>query len=139
MKNTSNHQPLILTFGYGNRLNYDALLTYIKQFNVDLLIDVREKPRAWSRKWYGRQIEEFCHEQGIKYLSETTLGNISGTNHWISPNPERASQVLQDIAQIASSKTVLLLCAEMDHHKCHRVEVAEKLKQIIGQPIKHLK
>jgi len=138
MKNTSNHQHFILTFGYGNRRNYDALLEYIKEFNIDLLIDVREKPRAWSRKWYGEQIEQFCHQQGIIYMSETTLGNISGTNHWISPNPKKADQVLQNIAQRASSKTVLLLCAEMDYHKCHRVEVAEKLKQFMGQPIKHL-
>lgn len=139
MKNISNYQPLILTFGYGNRRNYDELLAYIQEFNIDLLIDVREKPRAWSRKWYGDQIEKFCHEQAIEYLSETTLGNISGTSHWISPNPEKANQVLQDIAQRASSKTVLLLCAEMDYHKCHRVEVAEKLKQFMEQPIKHLK
>jgi uncharacterized protein (DUF488 family) len=139
MKNISINQPLILTFGYGNRSNYDTLSAYIKEFNIELLIDVREKPRAWSRKWYGDQIQKFCYDQGIGYLSETTLGNISGTSRWVSPDPEKADQVLQDIAQKAQSKTILLLCAEMDYHKCHRVEVAEKLQQFIDQPIKHLK
>ncbi|ACB53137.1 hypothetical protein cce_3789 [Crocosphaera subtropica ATCC 51142] len=139
MNNTSIHQSFILTFGYGNRSNYDTLLNYIKEFKIDFLIDVREKPRAWSRKWYGDQIEKFCHEQGIEYLSETTLGNVSGTSHWVSPDPEKADQVLQDIAQKAKSKTILLLCAEMDYHRCHRVEVAEELKKLTHQPIKHLK
>lgn len=129
----------ILTFGYGNRANYDDLLRYTKEFNVDLLVDVRERPRAWSRKWYGKQIQEFCEQQGIEYLSETTLGNISGTSNWISPNPDKVNQVLRDIAQKAESKTVLLLCAEMDHHKCHRVDIAKKLHKLLPQPIKHLK
>ncbi|ACK71741.1 protein of unknown function DUF1130 [Gloeothece citriformis PCC 7424] len=138
MNKTSKDQYFILTFGYGNRVNYDTLLDYIKEFKIDFLIDVREKPRAWSRKWYGDQLEKFCHEQGIEYLSETTLGNVSGTSHWVSPDPKKAEQVLQDIAQKTQSKTVLLLCAEMDHHRCHRVEVAEKLQELIHLPIKHL-
>lgn len=133
------NQPLILTFGYGNRPNYDTLLDYIKQFNVSILIDVREKPRAWSRKWYGDQIHKFCNEQGIDYISDTSLGNVSGTNRWISPNPDKANEVLQDIAKKTQSKTVLLLCAEMDYRRCHRVEVAEQLQQLIDQPIQHLK
>jgi uncharacterized protein (DUF488 family) len=138
MENTSINQYFILTFGYGNRSSYDTLLGYIKEFKIDFIIDVREKPRAWSRKWYGDQLEKFCHEQRIEYLSETTLGNVSGTSHWVSPNPEKAAQVLQALAQKTQSKTVLLLCAEMDYHRCHRVEVAEELQKLIHQPIKHL-
>ena len=138
MKNKSISNTFILTFGYGNRSNYDSLLAYIKEFNIDFLIDVREKPRAWSRKWYGDQIQKLCNDHGIEYLSETTLGNISGTSHWISPNPEKANQTLENIAEKVQSRTILLLCAEMDHHRCHRVEVAEKLQKLVNQPIKHL-
>ncbi|WP_287659355.1 MULTISPECIES: DUF488 family protein [unclassified Microcystis] len=47
-------------------------------------------------------------------------------------------EVLQYIAKKAQSKTVLLLCAEMDYHRCHRVEVAEKLQELTHQPINHL-
>jgi len=99
MKNSS--QSFILTFGYGNRSNYDALLNYIKEFKIDFLIDVREKPCAWSRRWYGDQLEKFCNQQGIQYFSEKTLGNISGTSHWVSPEPEKVDQVLQEIAKKA--------------------------------------
>ena len=139
MDNTSANKNPILTFGYGNRRNYESLLNYIKKFNVNLLIDVREKPRAWSRRWYGEQIKKFCDEQGIEYLSETTLGNISGSNNWISPNQDKADEILEDIAKKYQSKTILLLCAEMDHNRCHRVEVAKELQKLIDQPIEHLK
>ena len=136
MKKSS--QSFILTFGYGNRSNYDALLAYINEFKIDFLIDVREKPKAWSRRWYGDQLEKFCHELEIEYLSETVLGNVSGTSHWVSPEPEKVDQVLQNIAKKTQSKTVLLLCAEMDYRRCHRVEVAEKLQRLTHQPISHL-
>ena len=74
MKNPPTKQSLILTFGYGNRSSYDSLLAYIKEFKVDFLIDVREKPRAWSRKWYGDQLEKFCHvKRQNPYTEKTTL------------------------------------------------------------------
>ncbi|HEY9703830.1 MAG TPA: DUF488 domain-containing protein [Allocoleopsis sp.] len=132
------HNIFILTFGYGNRPNYDTLLEYCQKFNVSYLIDVREKPRAWSRKWYGTEIKKMCEQQGINYLSEIALGNISGTNHWISPQPEKVEQILQEIALKTQSKTVLLLCAEMDYNKCHRTEVAIELHKLTRHPIEHL-
>ncbi|MBR8828423.1 MAG: DUF488 domain-containing protein [Gomphosphaeria aponina SAG 52.96 = DSM 107014] len=138
MKNSEIQQHFILTFGYGNRSNYDALSKYIRDFLVDCLIDVREKPRAWCRKWYGDQIEKFCHQQKIEYLSERALGNTSGTSHWVSPVPEEVEGVMKEIAVKLRSQTVLLLCAEMDHRRCHRLEIAEKLKELSNQPIKHL-
>ena len=139
MESNSRENTFILTFGYGNRSDYNALLEYINKFKVDCLIDVREKPRAWSRKWYGEQVKKFCDEQGIEYLSETTLGNTSGTSQWVSPDPETAYQILKNIAIKAESKTILLLCAELDYHRCHRVEVAKELQKLTNKPIKHLK
>jgi len=68
MKNPPTKQSFILTFGYGNRSSYDSLLAYINEFEVDFLIDVREKPRAWSRKWYGDQLEKLCHQLCQKKL-----------------------------------------------------------------------
>lgn len=41
-----NIEPLILTFGYGNRKNYDKFLKYLKTFNVNCVVDVRSSPRA---------------------------------------------------------------------------------------------
>ena len=46
----------ILTFGYGNRKNYDLFLDYLQNFDVEYVVDVRMSPRAWSRRWYGEPI-----------------------------------------------------------------------------------
>lgn len=129
----------ILTFGYGNRSNYDIFLEYLDSFNVFCVVDVRLTPRAWSRKWYGGEIEKVCASKGIKYISKVSLGNISGNNSWIPPDDEEANRALIEISNIALEGTILLLCAEMDFSKCHRVDVAHKLEKLVFAPVKHLK
>lgn len=130
---------MILTFGYGNRKNYDLLSSYIEDYDIKYLFDVRQKTTAWSRRWYGQEIANFCQKKGIEYTNDYSLGNTSGKSNWISPNPEQAEQALIDIAKIASSENILLLCAEMDFKRCHRTEVAERLQHMANTPVEHLK
>ncbi len=61
----------ILTFGYGNRQNYDRFIEYLEDYHVKYVIDVRMKPRAWSRKWYGEEIKNLCLSKKVQYISQT--------------------------------------------------------------------
>jgi len=132
-------KKLILTFGYGNRKDYDAFLDYLEEFNVTCVIDVRLSPRAWSRKWYGDALEKLCASKNIQYISKVSLGNLSGCNHWIPPENKEAEQTLSEVAEILETGNVLLLCAEMDSSRCHRVEVASKLQDLTSASVRHLK
>lgn len=134
----SYQEQYILTFGYGNRKDYDLLLKYLQEFDVKCLVDVRIRPRAWSRRWYGEQIKKLCISRNIKYISQTSLGNISGKGNWIPPNQAEADAALEEIAEIARKGTVLLLCAEMNPHRCHRREVADCLAKLVSLPVEHL-
>ncbi|MDZ8055125.1 MAG: DUF488 family protein [Aulosira sp. ZfuVER01] len=136
LKPCKNHY--ILTFGYGNRKDYEEFIEYLEEFNVLFVIDVRFHPRAWSRKWYGDQIEKLCVAKGINYISSVYLGNTSGNANWEPPDQEEAQKSLETVAEIARSGTVLLLCAEKDWHRCHRVEVAHQLEKLVHLPVKHL-
>jgi uncharacterized protein (DUF488 family) len=138
MKTDLKTDKAILTFGYGNRSNYDDLIAHIENHHVAYVIDVRLKPRAWTRKWYGDRIENLCQSQGIEYKSIADLGNTSGTKEWIPVDHDAANQALKKVAELAESKTVLLLCAEKDFHRCHRTEVAERLQELVNLPINHL-
>ncbi|MEH1962781.1 MAG: DUF488 domain-containing protein [Nostoc sp.] len=133
-----NIEPLILTFGYGNRKNYDEFLKYVEMFHVNYVVDVRSSPRAWSRKWYGTAIDKLCNSINVKYISQTALGNTSGNKNWIPPNQEEARLALLEIAQIGQNETILLLCAELQSAKCHRVSVANQLHELTGIAVKHL-
>jgi len=132
-------EKLILTFGYGNRKNYDLFLKYIDEFKVAYVVDVRLSPKAWTRKWYGDAIEKICQSVNIQYLAKPTLGNTSGRSNWIPPEPIAAAETLSELAKIlASNGNVLLLCAELDYSRCHRVEVAEELEKLTNAAVKHL-
>lgn len=137
-KQNDTNENYILTFGYGNRKNYDDLLKYIEEFNISCVIDLRLKPRAWTRKWYGSEIEKFCNSQNVKYISKTALGNTSGNKNWIPPNESEAQQALSEVSKLAQSQTTLLLCAELKSSQCHRVAVAQELHQLTNIVIKHL-
>jgi uncharacterized protein (DUF488 family) len=138
LSTAASQQNIILTFGYGNRKNYDALSEYIDGFGILFVVDVRLNPRAWTRKWYGDAIEKFCVAQKINYMSRGALGNTSGNSRWIPPVLEEANQSLREIALLLKKGNVLLMCAEMDPSRCHRVEVAEKLRELTNATVKHL-
>ena len=131
-------EKMILTFGYGNRKDYDAFLDYLDEFDVAYVIDVRLSPRAWTRKWYGDSIEKDCESKNVKYISKPSLGNLSGCSHWIPPEDEEANHTLSEVAEMLVTGNVLLLCAEMDCVKCHRTEVASKLQELADASVIHL-
>jgi len=133
------HDKLILTFGYGNRSSYDDFFSYLDKFKVVCVIDVRLKPHAWSRKWYGEQIKQACNAKNIKYVSRPSLGNTSGESNWIPPNDQEAHETLLEISKIAKTGTILLLCAELNSSHCHRSHVAHELQKLVSTPIEHLK
>ena len=135
---TENIQTFILTFGYGNRKNYDEFLKYLEMFHVNCVVDVRSSPSALSINLYGTSIYKICNSINFKYISQTSLGNKSGNKNWIPPNQEEATLALLEISEIAQKETVLLLCAELQSAKCHRVSVANKLHELTGIAVKHL-
>lgn len=129
----------ILTFGYGNRKDYDALLDYIDKFDIAWVIDVRLSPRAWSRKWYKDALEKLCVSRNIQYLSKVSLGNLSGCSDWVPPEVAEAEKALSEVAEILKSGNILLLCAELDCSRCHRSEVASQLQALTDSSVEHLK
>jgi hypothetical protein len=64
---------------------------------------------------------------------------LSGCNRWIPPENKEAEESLVEVAKILETGNILLLCAEMDSSRCHRVEVASKLQDLTNASVKHLK
>jgi hypothetical protein len=69
---------------------------------------------------------------------KTALGNTSGKENWIRPNQGQAEAALLEIAELARMGNILLLCTEMNPHKCHRIDVANRLGKLLSTPVKHL-
>ncbi|MDX2271029.1 MAG: DUF488 domain-containing protein [Cyanobacteriota bacterium] len=131
-------QKVIFTFGYGNRTSYSQLGSYFLQYDLKYLIDVRLSPKAWSRIWYRDEVENFCKSIGVKYISATALGNTTKTNKWVPPDLKNADLILREISKIVETDNVVLLCAELDPSRCHRVQVANELCMISNASVKNL-
>ena len=129
----------IVTFGYGNRKDHNIFIEYLRKFDITHVIDVRSSPRAWSRKWYGDAIAKVCTSENVHYFSKLALGNTSGKSNWIPPEKAGAEKALCEVSELLNVGNILLLCAELDSSKCHRVGVAEHLQLMTNASVQHLK
>lgn len=129
----------IFTFGYGNRI-YPASLTELLMTEQAWLIDVRERPKAWSVTWSKPSLRKYCEDVlRVPYMALEALGNTSGTPEWVPPDREAARAVLAQLAKdIGRNQSVVLMCAELDPTKCHRAKVAEELSKLTGQKVVHI-
>jgi uncharacterized protein (DUF488 family) len=136
-KNPKSPKFSVVTFGYGNRKNHDDIIKVILDYQVTYLIDVRKKPKGWSSMWSASGLTNLCQQLGIQYWSKTELGNDSGNRSWIPPNAEKAEIALSEIQRLLPNNNILLLCAEKDPDRCHRVEVSERIKALCGGDLVH--
>ena len=123
----------IYTFGYGNCTTIEPLLFLMNKYKIDLVVDVRARPRAWTSRWSAPYLTK---QLGDKYISIIELGNTSGSARWIPLNPEEANKKMIELCNLASS--VVLVCAEKDYKQCHRTEIAEQLSALTSITVKHL-
>lgn len=128
----------IYTFGYGNRPNYDVLQKYLAEYQIRYLIDVRLKPVGWSKIWHSVNLNSFCNSLGVKYVSEPSLGNISGKPVWIPPDTTLAACSILLVQEFLRQNSVVLMCAELSHKRCHRTDVANEIATLTGSPVVHL-
>lgn len=129
----------IYTFGYGNRPNYDALSSYLIEHEITRVADIRLSPKGWSRIWWADELSEFCKQNEIFYLSYPPLGNTVKTANWVPSDEALAKKALDGLAFTLQNFSIMLMCAELDHKRCHRTEVAQALSELSGCPVIHLK
>ena len=135
---TSTQPDTLYTFGYGNRQSIDPLLDYCHTHHIDAVIDVRLKPYGWANMWSLPGLSKILPSEGIVYQSYPALGNTSGSEHWVPPSFTDSEAAFAELTAMAESKTLVLMCAELDHNHCHRNAVAEVLAKRAKLQIKHL-
>jgi uncharacterized protein (DUF488 family) len=138
MENRQDRAKNLFTFGYGNRSNYVQFEEYLVEHEIDLVVDVRLTPRAWTRTWYGDRIKSFCRLKKVRYVSEPRLGNTSKKKEWIPPSSEDAEDAVKKLSKMALKRNILFLCAELKFERCHRTEVAECVGKLSNKSVIHL-
>jgi uncharacterized protein (DUF488 family) len=146
-----NFPPTIHTVGY-EKTDVATYVERLKNADVQVLVDVRERPISRKRGFSKRALAAAVEAAGIRYVHVQALGDPkpgrdaarSGrhdlfveifTGHMRSG---AAQEALANLAEDVGGLRVCLTCFERDHTCCHRTIVAEELAALIGGKIEHL-
>lgn len=141
---TMSHSPGVVSIGYEGR-TADELIASVVAAGVDVLVDVRLNPISRKPGLSKTKLAAALHEAGVDYLHLRTLGNprenrdpfwsgrvAEGVQHFrtLMTAPEPTAS-LDELALLAQSRRVAVLCFERDHDKCHRQVVTDNISSRI--------
>ncbi len=142
---------MITTIGYEKASLADFVAT-LKSWNVEVLIDIRERAQSRRRGFSKTSLGEAVREAGIEYRHFRTLGDpkegreAARAGNWrkfqsIFSQVIRSDEglaALAEITNLAKAKAICLMCYEADYLTCHRKMVAAKLELALGEKAIHL-
>lgn len=151
MRDFSERKTTIHTVGY-EKSEITAYVSRLLTANVEVLIDVRERPLSRKKGFSKRMLSEAVEAVGIKYFHVQALGDPKPgrdaakagnydlfvrifSNHM---QTKEAKEALSDLAINTTGMNICLTCFERDHTTCHRSIVADQLSVLTGGTIRHL-
>jgi len=110
VRNTS---PTILTLGHSNRTQ-DQFLAKLAEYRVECVVDVRTRPASRWSPWFNRRnLESILPTHSISYLFRGyCLGGLAENIGY--------DEAISEVAELAQTTRLVLLCSEADYAKCHR-------------------
>ena len=133
----------IFTIGYGGR-QADEFIALLKQFEIDMLVDVRSHPYSKYSLEFNRAIlSKSLRHVGIDYaFMGDSLGGRPDDRDCYSFSPERNKELLdhqkcetkdfyrQGISALKQAlsrrQRLVIMCSELEPHDCHRGYVIGK-------------
>ena len=141
----------IYTVGYEGSTIEDFIET-LRLAGIELVVDVRDLPLSRKRGFSKRALGEHLVEAGLQYLHVKALGDPKPGREAAKQGDlvlfrrifgkhmksELAQAAISDIAELARTKTICLLCFERSFSCCHRSIVADALSKDFGAKIRHI-
>jgi uncharacterized protein (DUF488 family) len=140
------------TIGY-EKTTLEDFVTTLVESDIDVLVDIRERAQSRRRGFSKTALNHALREYGIQYLHFRELGDpkegrdaaragdMQRFKRVFSSvlNSQPAKRAIQEIAGMASTERIVLMCYERDHRHCHRKMVADELEKMVDCAIVHLK
>lgn len=144
-------ETTIHTVGY-EKTDVESYVERLKNAEVQVLVDVRERPISRKRGFSKRALSEAVEAAGIRYVHVQALGDpkpgrdaARAGQHELfveifsgHMRSEAAQEALTTLAEDIGGLRICLTCFERDHTCCHRTIVAEQLAALTNGKIMHL-
>lgn len=140
----------IFTIGYEG-LDIERFITLLRINDVETVVDIRELPLSRKPGFSKRGLAETLNLNGFEYLHVPELGcpkpvrnQYRDDANWTRYTKgflqylDTQSDVVAEVAAMASTTTCALLCFEADYNFCHRSMVANAVNVVGGLQVKHL-
>lgn len=142
---------VIHTIGY-EKTNLEDYIARLKQADVDVLIDVRDRPLSRKPGFSKKSLQAAVEEAGMAYQHVQALGDPKPGREAARSGDMRlfleiftahmagaaAQDAAQDLSEFIVGKRICLTCFERDHATCHRSIVAQHLSERVGAEVVHL-
>jgi uncharacterized protein (DUF488 family) len=146
-------RPRVFTLGHG-AMDLDEFLLVLERSAIRLIADVRTNPAAARLPWFERHaLAAELEQRGLAYrwfrdlggwrasvggeAVHTALRDESERRYAAALNTAAFEARCEEIAGLAASTTVALMCAEVDPENCHRRLLADKLF-LMGVRVVHI-
>lgn len=142
----------IRTIGYEGT-DIDSFLRKLIDERVEVLLDIRDLPLSRKKGFSKNGIASTVAMAGIEYrhvkaLGDPKPGRLAAREGRISDFKEifgrhlasaEANEAMHEIGAELAGRTFCLMCFERHHEHCHRSMVAQRLVEMFGGQIVHLK
>ncbi len=139
----------IYTIGHSN-IESDEFIKRVKEFNIELLVDVRSKPYSQYVPHFNKEkIEQLCEKNGVKYLF---LGNLLGgkpedesvideegkVNYELLANKDYFLAGIGKLLNLTKKYRISLMCSEGQPDECHRNLLISPVLEKMGINVLHI-
>ncbi|MEU5380552.1 DUF488 family protein [Streptomyces sp. NPDC005968] len=132
----------IWSAGYEGR-DIDSFVASVQTARIDAVVDVRLTPISRKPGFSKTRLREALHAAGVEYVHLRALGNPKDNRapFWEGRleegraryrsllAAEAAGAELTQLAELAGTSRVAVLCFEQDAQRCHRTVVIEEIRQ----------
>lgn len=117
---------LIYSIGHSNR-DLSQFISVLKKYRIKLVIDVRRFPTSKFDRFKKENLERILRENNIEYKHLPSLGGYRGGYQKYMTTREWKNSYLR-LKEFATQLTTVFMCAERYPFRCHRRQIAKRLK-----------
>jgi uncharacterized protein (DUF488 family) len=119
----------IYTIGHSTR-NLEEFIEILKNFQIQLVVDVRRFPSSKKFPWFDREnLEEELKKNGIEYVHFSELGGYRKEGYEAFSKTGEFSKALEKLIEVVNEKKAVVMCAEAFWWRCHRRYIANALAE----------
>jgi len=126
----------VVAFGYSWMKSFDELISLLRKYDVEILVDIRRFPRSKNPDFIRENLESKLPKYGVKYVyMGDVLGGFrkGGYERYTKTKDFQDGIIrLRNLAENAgrNGRGVAIMCLEKKSRYCHRRFIIEHLRKI---------